>query len=522
MFIKNIYKDITQKREYKRYSEKEDRGRRLKAQIFAIFAIVLGAVYLVVLPGLINAEAHAMGKLFYVAEFLCYALLVFFIVSVWYPRYQREEGLTAEKDHSVDVFITCCGEPIEIIAKTVGAAAAIDYSNYVIYILDDGKSEDVADLASQYGARYLSRPERTDAKAGNLNFGLSHASGDLVLVLDADQVPQPEIIKKMVGYFNLEKIGYVQSRQTYFLPEDDPFFNQDEVFYGMIQMGRDNNNTVISCGSGIIYRRKALDDIGGFSTWNLVEDLHTSFQLNAKGWRSLYYSYPLSRGLAPDHVWAVFKQRRQWCTDTLRMFFWDNPLFKKGLNLRQRMDYFFICLNYIVMGWAVPFFFVVPVWSNFSMTPVLNTPVLHYLAFRSLYLVSSLVAFKFLSYQQPNARQFQAQTGYFPVYIYGTVQALFSRTKKPQYKPNTPKDIKRNFPEILAVFPHMLLIVLNIVSPFYAMYFFVPAHFVLVNCFFSAFAIWTLSSVVFATFVKKTWSKENNIREFYGQNTKTV
>ena len=65
-------------------------------------------------------------------------------------------------------------------------------------------------------------------------------------------------------------MGYVQSKQAFFLPEGDPFYNSDKVFYETIQSSNDQANAVISCGSGVVYRRRALEEMGGFATWNLV------------------------------------------------------------------------------------------------------------------------------------------------------------------------------------------------------------------------------------------------------------
>ena len=69
-----------------------------------------------------------------------------------------------------------------------------------------------------------------------------------------------------------ERVAFVQSKQSYLVPEGDPFFNEDRVFYGAVQLAMDSHDTVIACGSAVLYRRAALDDIGGFATWNLVEE----------------------------------------------------------------------------------------------------------------------------------------------------------------------------------------------------------------------------------------------------------
>ena len=55
-------------------------------------------------------------------------------------------------------------------------------------------------------------------------------------MLDADQVPTPEILERLVGIFHRPQVGYVQSKQAFFLPEGDPFYNSDKVFYETIQL----------------------------------------------------------------------------------------------------------------------------------------------------------------------------------------------------------------------------------------------------------------------------------------------
>ena len=117
-------------------------------------------------------------------------------------------------------------------------------------------------------------------------------------MLDADQVPQPDIISRMMGFFRLPRVAYVQSRQEFLLPDNDPFYNRDDVFYETIQLSNDQANAVISCGSGVLYRRQALMEIGGFATWNLVEDFTTSYELVSRGWKGIYFPFALSRGLA--------------------------------------------------------------------------------------------------------------------------------------------------------------------------------------------------------------------------------
>ena len=101
----------------------------------------------------------------------------------------------------MDVFVPCCEEPFEVIKTTLLAVKRIAYQPQEVYVLDDGAFRQVAILAASLGFHYFSRPEAgltlQDRKSGNLNFGLQHSQGELVLVLDADQVPAPEILQKL-------------------------------------------------------------------------------------------------------------------------------------------------------------------------------------------------------------------------------------------------------------------------------------------------------------------------------------
>ena len=124
----------------------------------------------------------------------------------------------------------------------------------------------------------------------------------------------------------------------------------------------------------MLFRRAALGDIGGFATWNLVEDLTTSYHLHARGWKSFYYPYALSDGLAPDDIWGVMKQRGQWAFDTMRLFFFDNPLVKKGLPGRKRLNYFLIGFTYLTCGFFIPFLFLVPPWVYLTGSSVIVRP----------------------------------------------------------------------------------------------------------------------------------------------------
>jgi cellulose synthase/poly-beta-1,6-N-acetylglucosamine synthase-like glycosyltransferase len=367
--------------------------------------------------------------------------------------------------YTVDVFITVCGEPYEIVSETVRAASSIDYPEKKVYILDDKGDPKVKELANRLALVYLAREVHSNAKAGNLNYALQHTNGELILTLDADQVPNRDIIKKIIGYFKYPNIGFVQTKQIFQVPEGDPFCNSDPIFYNVMQPGKDTDNAAFSCGSGAMYRRKALEDIGGYSTWNIVEDLHTSMLLHEKGWRSIYHNHPLTIGTAPADIWGVYKQRQQWAADALRIFFWDNPFKRKGLSLQQKFQYAHIGLVYLFAGFVMPLFYIIPVISLFTGKFVINTEFWRYLLYRTPSFILTMYAYKIAISPTPFYRAIHTWLGYFPCFVYGTLVALRHRKSKPVYKVNKKTwDPTKKVNQIIAILPQFLITVLPFIA----------------------------------------------------------
>jgi len=460
--------DLLGRLPYRRYREREDRPRRLLGQSLALLTVLWGGVYLVWHASVINWDVWYVSLPFLGAEIMAFILALIFAADAWSPRFHRPEGLpVVDPTARVAVFITVCGEPREVVRRTIAAATEIDYQQKTLYILDDGNSEDVKALAQEHGCHYFARPSHDDAKARNLNYGLAHTDEEFVLVVDADQVVEPEIIDICLGYFQLPSpsgpsFAFVQTAQQYEVPPGDPFCSQDLVFYKAMQPAKDTQNAAISCGSGVMYRRQALESIGGFSTWNVVEDLHTSMCLHDKGWKSVYHNHPLSTGLAPEDVIGFYRQRKRWATDTLRMFFWDNPFRRRGLTLEQKLQYIELGWLYLVSGFAMPMYAFVPIWSLFTGNPVLLTDSWQYFALRIPYLALMLAAGIAMTYPAPFLKFYRIWVGLFPVHIVATFTALTSRKRKPPTDvASKEKVIHRNLPrDILLVSPQLIIIVL--------------------------------------------------------------
>ncbi len=513
-----FWADLWGRLPYRRYLDQRDRGRRLYALAFSLLTLALGFAYLVWMGRMVLGSRGLPDLFFFAAEILSFLLLTLLALDVWHLRGHSPEGLAGEQNQTVDLFIPCCGEPLEVIATTLRGVKRIAYPGLQVFVLDDGASPQVAALARSLGFHYRSRPDAgTDSKSGNLNYGLMHSAGELILVLDADQVPAPEIVPRLAGFFKMPRVAYVQSKQAFFLPEGDPFYNADQVFYETLQLSNDQANAVISCGSGVMYRRRALQEAGGFATWNIVEDFTTSYELLSRGWQGIYYPYPLSRGLAPASLAGVYRQRFQWCLDAMRLFFWDNPLLKKGLNWRQRSHFLIVMLSYLASGLVFPIFYAVPLFMYWGGSTVLKGHELGYLLLRSAYLTATVLMFRFLFFRQAALKQLKMFCGLFPVHALAILAALvYPPGRKPPYQANNlqPFTEQSGWWQLA---PQLVLIGLHGTLPLISLWQrWASPGVVLCNSLFSAFIIWVMADLVLAVLAGCRFHPAMDPRQVYG------
>jgi cellulose synthase (UDP-forming) len=344
--------------------------------------------------------------------------------------------LPADLPH-VAIIIPTCGEPANIVESTIAAIKQLDYPADHLYVVvsDDGRTEALRQIARRYVVDYLEGP-RQDAKAGNLNSALAHVErtypqATLVVTQDADEILTPTFLKKTVGYFTDDKMAFVQTPKEASVPPNDPFGNRDRVFYDTLQPGRNGSNAAFSCGSGVIWRISAVKAIGGFATWNLVEDLTTSYQLHIVGFKSEYHNEILSIGLAPDDIPGLLKQRGTWAVDTWRLLLFKNPLRQHSLSIRQRLQYLELGFFYVTAAFFTPLLIITPVLSlatgNFlpiegaALFPWMGLVLAYYLVLARGY-ITHLV------------RMWQYWIGHAPTYARAFWIAAHSRSKKPAYQ----------------------------------------------------------------------------------------
>jgi cellulose synthase (UDP-forming) len=277
--------------------------------------------------------------------------------------------LGADEPHpSVDVLVPIYSESIEILERTLAACAALRWPRATVHVCDDSHREEVALAAARHGARYLRGPRR-HAKAGNLNAALARTSGELVAVLDTDHVPRAAFLERTVPHFRDPRMGVVQTPHHFYNPDvfqrafrtGPAVPNEADLFHHAIQGARAGWGGAFFVGSGAVFRRAALVDVGGFHLLSITEDIHTSQKLHARGWRSAFVDEDLAAGLSAETFQGYLVQRRRWMLGCLQIFFEDNPLRERGLPLRHRLGYL-ASLWFFFFPLARVAFFVTPLW----------------------------------------------------------------------------------------------------------------------------------------------------------------
>lgn len=228
----------------------------------------------------------------------------------------------------VDVLLPCCGESVDVIMDTVHAACNLDYpiTQFRILVLDDGGSceleKAVTEMQSQWPQlSYHSRGRQSGqvfAKSGNLNYALSTLQQEIqpefCAVLDADSIPEPEFLRAILPHLLLSPESALVSTRQYFsnLPEGDPLSQTRSHFYTCQNADLDSLGRAIDAGSGAVFRRKAIMDVGMYPTYSFSEDWQLSQILHGMGYRTLQVQEPLQFGLVPTSLTGHIAQRKRW------------------------------------------------------------------------------------------------------------------------------------------------------------------------------------------------------------------
>lgn len=266
------------------------------------------------------------------------------LVGIWLlslAARRAEEPPPPNPDLTIDVFVTACGEPPNLVERSLAAACAMR-GEHRTWLLDDGADPALKALAEQHGASYLTRSDRLNRKAGNVNAALARTDGDLIVIFDIDHVPTPDFLERTVGHFNDPEIGFVQVMLTFDNGEESwvarSAMETSLEYYNPTSLGADGVGAASLMGSNAVIRREALESIGGYLP-GLADDLATSMAVHAAGWRSTYVPEPLAPGISPPSFASWFVQQLKWARGVFELLITSYPRLFSRLTWGQRLAY---------------------------------------------------------------------------------------------------------------------------------------------------------------------------------------
>src|SRR5712692_3909338 len=220
-----------------------------------------------------------------------------------------------------------------VAARLVNVVCALDYpkEKLCIQVLDDSDDETydiLKSLVADYQKKgfdivHVRRGNRKGYKAGALRHAMKFAKGDFVAIFDADFIPPSWFLKKAIPYFCKPEIGFVQCKwghvnEAYSALTKAQALSLD--FHFLIEQKAKSNSHLFMNFNGTagIWRKKCIDDSGGWHTATLVEDLDLSYRAQMKGWKCVFLSEIVVDAELPVQMNAAKRQQFRWAKGSIQ------------------------------------------------------------------------------------------------------------------------------------------------------------------------------------------------------------
>lgn len=308
----------------------------------------------------------------FISEFYLFTSLYITVVGKEFGIEEHEKlveifQIVKEAAPTIDIYLPVCNEPLEILENTWNYVAALEYpeKKKSVFVLDDGADSVVQSLAQRYNFDYICRPDRPQLKkAGNLRHAFAQTSSDFFTIFDADFCPRPDFLLETLPYHLANpKLGILQTTQFFRSTSKQTWIEQGagavvEYIFRILQPCRDKWGAAICVGSNAVYRRAALEPVGGIVPASDTEDIHTGIYVATHGWTLKNIPLNLACGLCPDTPRAFFSQQLRWCTGSISLLL-SRDLWKSDLSVTQKLCYL-IGFAYFATTAVQPFLSPVP------------------------------------------------------------------------------------------------------------------------------------------------------------------
>ena len=281
------------------------------------------------------------------------------VVDFW--RYRaigpRPKGFFDEDDLPVVTVQLPVFNEVYVVARLLAAVTAIDYprSRLEIQVLDDSTDE-TREVAAREVARYraegfdvtyIHRDDRTGFKAGALEHGLKTARGELVAIFDADFVPRPDCLRKLIHFFTDPLVGCAQMRWSHINGSYNLLTRLQTILldghFVVEQTVRNRTGGFFNFnGTAGLWRRRAIELSGGWQHDTLTEDTDLSFRAQLMGWRFVYLLDEDAPSEVPVEINAFKAQQRRWAKGVTEVALKLYPrILRSRLPARVKLEMFF-------------------------------------------------------------------------------------------------------------------------------------------------------------------------------------
>jgi cellulose synthase/poly-beta-1,6-N-acetylglucosamine synthase-like glycosyltransferase len=244
-----------------------------------------------------------------------------------------------------------------VVERLLKAVTAIDYprEKFEIQVLDDSTDETVrvaeavvAKYAAQgFDIHYIHRDDRTGFKAGALENGNKFAKGELLAIFDADFVPKPDCLRKLVDFFTDPMVGCAQMRWSHINGDYNLLTRLQTIMldghFVVEQTTRNRTGGFFNFnGTAGIWRRQAIELSGGWQHDTLTEDTDLSFRAQLMGWKFVYLLDEEAPAEIPVEINAFKAQQRRWAKGVMQVGIKLYPrIWLAPLPFRVKLEMFF-------------------------------------------------------------------------------------------------------------------------------------------------------------------------------------
>ncbi|PKN95267.1 MAG: hypothetical protein CVU44_00890 [Chloroflexi bacterium HGW-Chloroflexi-6] len=232
----------------------------------------------------------------------------------------------------VSMQVPAYNEPVEVVEATLRSLARMNYPNFEVLVVDNNTPDEATwrpleSLCRELGPNFkcLHLDQWPGYKSGALNFSLTQTdpAAEIIAIIDADYLVQPEYLNELVPYFIDPQIAFLQTPQDYRDYKGNPFleacYHAYKYFFEVSMPSRNEHNAIIFCGTMGLIRKSVVQEIGGWDEWCITEDAEASLRILKLGYKSIYINQSYGQGVMPLNFEGLKKQRFRWCFGSIQV-----------------------------------------------------------------------------------------------------------------------------------------------------------------------------------------------------------